>query len=65
MRTEIKGRTNIPLGYLIESPTIIQAFSYKKGYLGEYVKSSDITSDKSGKTFCMGDGSRALVLSSD
>ena len=64
-RIEIKNAFNIPIGYLREDDSVIIAFSFKKGYVGRYVKSSNITFDGPGKIFCFGDGTDTLVRNAD
>ena len=64
-RIEIRDGRNMPIGYIREDDSIAMAFNYKKGYVGQYVKSSNITFDSLGKIFCYGNGTDTLVRQSE
>ena len=49
------------IGWCTDYPDVIQAIHIKKGYVGRYVKSSNITFDKQGKIYCFGDGTQSLI----
>ena len=65
IRTEIRDNRNMPIGYIREDDSIVMAFSFKKGYVGRYVKSSNITFDDMGKIFCFGNGADTLVRNAE
>lgn len=64
-RKDIKNKNNMLIGWTNELSDIIQAYHLRKGYVGRYVKSSDITYDRNGRIYCFGDGSSDLVREAD
>lgn len=65
MRVEIKNNKNQPIGWCNESGGDIQAMHLRKGFVGRYSKSSNITFDKNGKIYCYGDGAQCLIRDAD
>lgn len=53
------------IGWTTDYSDSVQASHINKGYVGKYVKSSNITFDKQGKIFCYGDGTQCLVRLAD
>ena len=65
MKTEVRNNKNIIIGWCIDYPDIVQAMHIRKGYVGRYVKNSNITFDKQGKIYCFGDGTQSLIRDAD
>lgn len=61
MKTEIRNNKNIIIGWCTDYPDVVLATHIRKGYVGRYVKSSNITFDKQGKIYCFGDGTQSLI----
>jgi len=61
MRTEVRNNQNIIIGYINDTGTEKIATHIRKGFAGRFVKSSNITFDKSGRIFCFGDGTDSLI----
>ena len=41
------------------------ATHYRRGYVGSYIKNSDLTLDKTGRIYCYGDGTQDLIRQAD
>lgn len=61
----VKDRYNMTIGWVRDYGDRSIAIHIRKGYVGSYVKSSNITTDKDGKIYCYGDGLQDLIRSSD
>ena len=61
----VRNNINMPIGYVRDYNDRKIATHYRKGYIGSYIKSSDITLDKSGKIYCYGDGTQDLIRQAD
>ena len=57
----IKNHVGAPIGFVRDNGYEIQAFHITKGYLGNYVKASDITFKAGGGIYCFGDGTSDMV----
>lgn len=64
-RTDVFNDKNMPIGFMLEYNECINGMHLKKGYVGRYQKSSNITFDKNGKIFCFGNGLDALIRKID
>lgn len=65
-RKEIKNKYNLIIGWIDEREGGISTATHiKKGYVGRYVKSSNLTLDKSGRIYCYGDGLSDLIREAD
>lgn len=64
-KNEVRNKNNMLIGRLEDVGDVIIAIHIKKGYVGRYNKSSNITFDKQGKIFCYNDGTVALILDAD
>lgn len=62
---EVKDNRNMIIGWCRDTGDTIQATHRTKGFVGRYVKSSNITYDKYGKLFCYGDGTQSLIRDAD
>ena len=60
-RIEVRNRLNNIIGWCEDYSDIVQAIHIKKGYVGRYVKSSNITFDKQGKIYSYGDATQSLI----
>jgi len=58
----IRGKIGQNIGYLNDIGGQIQAFHLRKGMVGWYNKGSDMTYDRTGKTFAYGDATVALIF---
>ena len=65
MKVEIRNNKNQPIGWVDDSGGNKQAMHIRKGYVGRYIKNSNITFDKAGKIYCYGDGAQCLVRDAD
>lgn len=61
----IRNSHNMIIGICKEFPDRIIATHYRKGFVGCYVKGTDLTTDSSGKIYCYGDGTADLIRSAD
>lgn len=61
MRREVRNKNNLIIGWCEDYTDIIQAIHIRKGFVGRYVKPSNITFDKRGKIYCYGDGTASLI----
>lgn len=57
----IRNNHNMIIGVCKEFADRIVATHYRKGFVGTYVKGTDVTVDKDGKIYCYGDGSADLI----
>ena len=57
----IKNNVGMPIGFTRDLGPEIQAYHITKGYLGKYVKVSDITFKLSGGIYCYGDGCSDMI----
>ncbi len=64
-RIDIKNNKNMLVGWVNDIGDCIQGFHLRKGYVGRYVKSSDLTFDKNGRIYCYGNGVSDLVREAD
>lgn len=64
-RKDIKNNKNMLIGWTQDIGDCIQGFHLKKGLVGRYQKSSDITFDKAGRIYCFGDGVTDLIREAD
>lgn len=61
MRVDIKDNYNRPIGYIDYKDKWAQGIHLRKGVVGKYDKSVNITFDKLGKIYCYGDGLQSLI----
>jgi len=61
----VKDRYNMILGWIHDYPDRKQAIHIKKGYVGYYSKSADLTIDSKGAIYCYGDGLSDLIRNAD
>jgi len=60
-RIEVRNKYNIIIGWCDDFTDMVQATHLKKGYVGRYVKSSNITYDRQGKIYAYGDATQSLI----
>ena len=61
MEREIRDKNNLIIGWCRDIGGQIQAIHIKKGYVGNYIKSSNITFDKNGRIYSYDDATSSLV----
>ena len=57
----VRNNVNMPIGWVRDYKDRKIATHFKKGYVGTYIFSSDLTLDKNGRIYCYGDGTQDLV----
>ena len=61
----VRNNVNMPIGWVRDFKDRKIATHYRKGYVGTYIFSSNLTLDKKGKIYCYGDGTQDLVRQAD
>lgn len=61
----VRNKHNMSIGWVRDYGDRLTGTHIRKGYVGSYVKSSDITIDKDGRIYCYGNGLQDLIRSSD
>mgnify|MGYP006988853401 CR=1 FL=1 len=62
---EVRNGYNMIIGWVRDYGDRLVATHIRKGYVGSYTKSSNITIDASGRIYCYGDGCQDLIRSAD
>lgn len=64
-RTEVRNNKNLIIGWCDDFGSEITAFHMRKGFVGRYVKSSNLTLTSKGSVYCYGDGTQSLIRDAD
>ena len=58
---EVRDSHNLIIGWVKDVGDRLIATHIRKGYVGSYTKSSDITTDGKGNIYCFGNGCSSII----